>query len=64
MPALPVSTTIVVFYSLIITQAKKILCDAIDTYVREKIILAAEAISKTYASQKIIDGDVILIYSW
>ncbi|XP_072042450.1 translation initiation factor eIF2B subunit delta-like [Amphiura filiformis] len=43
-------------------EAKRILCEAIDNYVREKIILAAEAISKSYASQKIIDGDVILIF--
>ena len=39
-------------------------CEALDNYVREKIILAVEIISKSYASQKVIDGDVILIYGW
>nr|XP_032631117.1 translation initiation factor eIF-2B subunit delta [Chelonoidis abingdonii] len=42
-------------------QAKGKLQGSIDGYVREKIQLAAEAISK-YAFEKISDGDVILVY--
>lgn len=42
-------------------EAKSELHSAIDRYVREKIILAAEAISR-FAYQKISDGDVILVY--
>ncbi|KAF4070810.1 hypothetical protein AMELA_G00277880 [Ameiurus melas] len=42
-------------------EAKKKLLSCIDNYVNEKIKLAAEGISK-YASEKISDGDVILIY--
>lgn len=44
-------------------QAKGVLLDAIAKYVREKIVLAAEAISKS-AFEKINDGDVILVYGW
>ena len=33
-------------------------------YVKEKIVLAQEAISKSFACKKIKNGDVILIYSW
>ncbi|XP_015270647.1 PREDICTED: translation initiation factor eIF-2B subunit delta [Gekko japonicus] len=42
-------------------EAKGLLQDTIDKYVREKIVLAAEAISKS-AFEKINDGDVILVY--
>ncbi|XP_075772375.1 translation initiation factor eIF2B subunit delta isoform X2 [Pelodiscus sinensis] len=42
-------------------EAKGKLQESIDKYVREKIQLAAEAISK-YAFEKISDGDVILVY--
>ncbi|XP_054847762.1 translation initiation factor eIF-2B subunit delta [Eublepharis macularius] len=42
-------------------EAKGVLQEAIDKYVREKIVLAAEAISKS-AFEKINDGDVILVY--
>ncbi|XP_062857407.1 translation initiation factor eIF-2B subunit delta isoform X2 [Trichomycterus rosablanca] len=42
-------------------EAKKKLLICIDNYVTEKIALAAQAISK-YASEKISDGDVILVY--
>ncbi|XP_033001188.1 translation initiation factor eIF-2B subunit delta [Lacerta agilis] len=42
-------------------EAKRDLQKAIDRYEREKIVLAAKAISK-FALEKIIDGDVILIY--
>nr|XP_056708599.1 translation initiation factor eIF-2B subunit delta [Euleptes europaea] len=42
-------------------EAKRVLQEAIDKYVREKIVLAAEAISKS-AFEKINDGDVILVY--
>ncbi|CAL8394113.1 unnamed protein product [Gadus morhua 'NCC'] len=42
-------------------EAKTKLQDCIDRYIREKIVLAASAISK-YAIEKISDGDVILVY--
>ncbi|XP_030627278.1 translation initiation factor eIF2B subunit delta isoform X1 [Chanos chanos] len=42
-------------------EAKKELLTCIDKYIREKITLAAQAISK-YAIEKISDGDVILVY--
>lgn len=44
-------------------QAKEKLQDAIDKYLREKIVLAAEAISRS-AFEKINDNDVILVYGW
>ncbi|XP_060556077.1 translation initiation factor eIF-2B subunit delta-like [Ruditapes philippinarum] len=43
-------------------EAKQQLYDVIDDFLRERIILAAQAIS-TEASSKISDGDVILVYS-
>ncbi|XP_053383233.1 translation initiation factor eIF-2B subunit delta-like [Mercenaria mercenaria] len=48
--------------SLSDTEAKKQLFDAIDDFLKERILVAAEAIS-TEASSKISDGDVILVYS-
>ncbi|KAM6463048.1 translation initiation factor eIF2B subunit delta isoform 2-T2 [Liasis olivaceus] len=42
-------------------KAKQVLQETIDKYEREKIFLAAEAISK-FAFEKINDGDVILVY--
>ncbi|XP_068420694.1 translation initiation factor eIF2B subunit delta isoform X2 [Eschrichtius robustus] len=42
-------------------EAKSELREAIDRYVREKIVLAAQAISR-YAYEKISNGDVILVY--
>lgn len=45
------------------TEAKKRLNEAINSYLHEKIQLAGEAISKTYASTKIKDGDVIMVYA-
>ena len=44
-------------------QAKELLKEAIDDFCRERISLAATAISNE-ALSKIDDGDVILIYSW
>lgn len=44
-------------------QAKEKLQDTIDKYLREKILLAAEAISRS-AFEKINDNDVILVYGW
>ena len=44
-------------------QAKEQLKQAIDDFSRERITLAATAIS-TEASSKIDNNDVILIYSW
>ncbi|XP_068928187.1 translation initiation factor eIF2B subunit delta [Petaurus breviceps papuanus] len=42
-------------------EAKSLLRGAMDLYVREKIVLAAQAISRS-ACEKISDGDVILVY--
>lgn len=44
-------------------QAKAKLLECIDVYINEKITLAAKVISE-YASEKISDGDIILIYGW
>nr|XP_033793139.1 translation initiation factor eIF-2B subunit delta isoform X2 [Geotrypetes seraphini] len=42
-------------------EAKGALLDSVDKYIREKITLAAQAISKS-AAEKISDKDVILVY--
>eukprot|EP00794_Sanderia_malayensis_P011784 gene11784-13004_t len=44
-------------------EAKTRLIESIDSFVKERILLPAEAISKTYANAKINNGDVILTYS-
>ena len=44
-------------------QAKKDLISSLGNFIKEKILLAGEAISKTYARKKINDGDVILTYA-
>lgn len=44
-------------------QAKRKLVDVIDTFIREQIDVAGEAICET-VKNKIANGDVILIYSW
>ena len=50
---------------LYLFQAKSRLLDTIDSYIKERIILSAEAISKYVKDEaKIKDGDVILVYSW
>jgi len=46
-----------------ILQAKMKLQDSIDTYIKDQIETAAEAIGRT-AKDKIADGDVILVYAW
>ncbi|KAF1989922.1 nagb/rpia/CoA transferase-like protein [Aulographum hederae CBS 113979] len=43
-------------------EAKQFLCDAIDTFIRERITAASTIIAGT-AADKIIDGDVILVYA-
>jgi hypothetical protein len=46
-------------------QAKHKLLETIDNYIKERIILSAEAISKYVKDEKKIkDDDVILVYSW
>ena len=45
-------------------QAKERLLDCIERFLKERIILPGEAISKTYANTKINNGDVILTYAW
>ncbi|XP_019628473.1 PREDICTED: translation initiation factor eIF-2B subunit delta-like [Branchiostoma belcheri] len=45
-------------------EAKKQLQESIDLFIKEKILLAGEAISKTYTLSKIHDGDVILVYGF
>ncbi|XP_026174716.1 translation initiation factor eIF2B subunit delta isoform X2 [Mastacembelus armatus] len=42
-------------------EAKTKLLDCIESYINEKIVLAAKAIAK-YSIEKISDGDVILVY--
>lgn len=52
------------FYSYIcVLQAKEILVDAIDRFLKEKIIYADDLISD-YATSKINNGDVVLTYAW
>lgn len=46
-----------------IKQAKQNLHEVIDDFLRERIMLAAQAIAQE-AHGKIADGDVILVYSW
>lgn len=43
-------------------QAKDALCEIIDDYIRDRIIIAAQVIQET-AGKKIKDGDVILTYA-
>ena len=45
------------------SEAKQRLYDCINSFLKE-ILLAGEAISKSYASTKIQNGDVILVYAW
>ena len=45
-------------------QAKEKLIERVENFIKEKITLAGEAISKTYAIQKVHDGDVIMTYAW
>jgi len=44
-------------------EAKESILECIDSFIREKIVLSGEAISRTYATEKINNGDVILTYS-
>ena len=46
------------------TQAKRNIMNCIDKFIQEKVVLAGEAISNTYAKTKINDGDIILTYAW
>lgn len=43
-------------------QAKNALCEKIDDYIRDRIIIADEVIQDT-AGKKIKNGDVILTYA-
>ena len=43
-------------------QAKDVLSRKIDTYIRERIIIADQVIQET-AGNKIKDGDVVLTYA-
>ncbi|EDV20373.1 uncharacterized protein TRIADDRAFT_31911, partial [Trichoplax adhaerens] len=45
-------------------EAKDRLCNSIDRFYNERIKYADESISKTYASTKINDNEVILVYSF
>jgi len=45
-----------------IFQAKNALCDEIDNYIRDRIIIADEVIQEL-AGNKIKDGDVILTFA-
>lgn len=44
------------------SQAKDALCNTIDNYIRDRILLADQVIQET-AGSKINDGDVILTYA-
>lgn len=44
-------------------EAKRRLLEAIDTFIREQVDVAGQAISNT-VQQKIANGDVILTYGW
>lgn len=43
-------------------EAKAYLCDSIDQFIKERIVLAQDMISQ-FARSKIQDGDVILVHS-
>lgn len=43
-------------------QAKDLLCNRIDDYIRDRIIIADQVIQDT-AANKIADGDVILTFA-
>ncbi|GAU97921.1 hypothetical protein RvY_09141 [Ramazzottius varieornatus] len=45
------------------SEAKKHICDSMDHFVDEKIVIAGRAISGTFAAEKIKENDVILTYS-
>jgi len=45
-----------------VVQAKDALCQKIDNYIRDRIIIADEVIQEL-AGKKINDGDVILTYA-
>ena len=53
---------ILYYYSNSLPQAKDSLCQYIDNYIRDRIILADEVI-EDLAGKKIKDGDVILTYA-
>lgn len=44
-------------------QARRKICDVVDTYIHEQIDVAGEAICNRVI-EKIADGDVILTYGW
>ena len=50
-------------YTIFIIQAKKDLLESIDKYVLNNIILAAKQISEL-TLKKIVNDDVIVVYSW
>jgi len=56
-----VRATVKLLFSVVL-QSKTVLKDCIDSFIQEKILLAAKAISDD-ACHKICDGDVILVYS-
>lgn len=45
------------------SSAKEALCEAIDEYIRDRVILADTVIAKSASEQCIKDGDVILTYA-
>jgi len=50
--------------NITIGNAKELLNEVIQNFVREKIVLSGVAIAETYAITKITDGDVILIFGY
>ena len=58
---MPAALSYLTLIQLKLSQAKDLLCQNIDTYIRDRIIVADHVIADT-AEQKIKDGDVILTF--
>ena len=54
---------VLIYFIFDFNQAKAHLIKSMDNFIKEKILLAGEAISKTYAIQKVQDNDVIVTYA-
>ena len=62
LPEKDVSTVIFIIPLSDMSQAKQELCQKIDTYIHERIVMADEVI-QNLAGTKIKDGDIILTYA-
>lgn len=59
--AYPVHPVLMIYVTYF--QARRKICDVVDTYIHEQIDVAGEAICNRVI-EKIADGDVILTYGW